>query len=290
MEDSKRKGITIDQESGAIIGENLFDQAGEMVKVSKLVAIANSYKIDSPVMRDAAYNDLTMWKRGKAALEEKRLTVTRPLDAAKAAFMALFATPTAQYDMAIGVIQNNILTYDNAERAKVRAEQERLEALAKAERQRIEAEAAEVRRKAAEAERAEKAKAEALEREAEQAARQGDTEAVKAAQEAAARIRAEAEAKAREARDEAAAHASVAAVMIAPVVAAPEQAGGRVTWKGRCDDKMKLLLFIVANPSYANLVEVDQTALNQVAKAQKDGMKIDGCTAFQDRGLSAARR
>jgi hypothetical protein len=78
--------------------------------------------------------------------------------------------------------------------------------------------------------------------------------------------------------------------MVAPVVAAPEQAGGRVTWKGRCNDKMKLLHFIVANPAYAGLVDVDQTALTQMAKAQKGGMKIDGCEAYQEHGLAAARK
>ena len=105
----------------------------------------------------------------------------------------------------------------------------------------------------------------------------------------------------REAQERAAAHANAEALARAQAAQAAlsvtsstievevSAKGSRAAWKGRCNDKMALVRFIVSNPEYLNLVDVNASALNQLAKAQKDAMRIDGCTAYQDRTIVASR-
>ncbi len=61
----------------------------------------------------------------------------------------------------------------------------------------------------------------------------------------------------------------------------------RETWSARVTDKMRLLRFVVAHPEYANLVEPNTPALNQLARSLKGAMQVDGVQAYPTQSLAA---
>jgi hypothetical protein len=65
-------------------------------------------------------------------------------------------------------------------------------------------------------------------------------------------------------------------------VAAPRMAG-RESWSGKVTDLQALIRFVAANPGFQNLLQVNQTALNQLARSQKSMMKIPGVEALSQR-------
>lgn len=71
-----------------------------------------------------------------------------------------------------------------------------------------------------------------------------------------------------------------------PVAAQPitniRGAGTRENWKCEVTSRLDLVKFVALHPEHINLLEVNQTAANQMAKAQKSGMKIPGLRAFND--------
>lgn len=77
--------------------------------------------------------------------------------------------------------------------------------------------------------------------------------------------------------------------IIAPPVVAPRtyqpapRMAGRESWSGKVTDFMALVRFIAANPGFQNLLEVNQTALNQMARSQKSAMRIPGVEAKSER-------
>jgi len=317
--------ITIDSATGKFVGDAPVNQIEIMRDATSAVSIAESYVIDSPEMRAAAYSDISAWKKKKTALDEERMKVSRPLLEAQRALNAMFKAPMDRLDEAIRIASVPLLVYDNKVREEAAAERRKQEAIAEAERKRLaDIEAAE-RRKAAEeaaaAQRAideEKRKAEEaiaaaakederLRQQAEAAARSGDIEAqreaeelaaenARKAQEAAFAAQIEVENKqkaaalaAHEAQERANAAALAAATTSAQSVEEADTKGSRATWKGKCTDKMALLKFVVANPAFIHLVVVDEKALNAQAKAMKSAMQIDGCMAYQERTLVASR-
>lgn len=161
-----------------------------------------------------------------------------------------------------------------AEREKIEAEERaRREAEAAAERelQRIadakaEKLAAEGKAKAAAAAR-ERADREAKER-AEQFAREEADRKAQAEKDAAIQ-KARADADAEALRQQA---ASVAVVRVADN--APSAAGLSIagTWKGRVPEKMKLMAFVVANPFFEFLFDVNESQLNTLARQKKEGL------------------
>jgi len=76
----------------------------------------------------------------------------------------------------------------------------------------------------------------------------------------------------------------VAPPVVAPkaYVAAPRMAG-RESWSGKVTDFQALIRFVAANPAFQNLLQVNQTALNQLARSQKSMMKIPGVEALSQR-------
>lgn len=245
--------------------------------------------ITSPAMYDLAADELRTIKARAKELDEKRKTITVPLDNAKKAVMELFRRPIELLVEAEGVLKKGMLTYNEQQEALRRAEQARLDAIAKAERERLEAEAraerarieAEFKARAAiEAKAAAEALAQAKGKEAKEAA-------IRAAEEAA--IRAAQDKERQEA--EAAAIELTASVIAAPVaLAAPVAAAGtsvRGTWKAKCVDKAELVKFVSVNPQFLNLLDVNDSALNQLARAMKESMKIGGCEAYLEKGISS---
>jgi hypothetical protein len=74
-----------------------------------------------------------------------------------------------------------------------------------------------------------------------------------------------------------------------PVVEAPKVAGisTRRLYRAQVVDKAALLAFVVQTPAFANLVVVDEGALNALARAQKDGFALPGCKLVVEDVLSA---
>ena len=127
------------------------------------------------------------------------------------------------------------------------------------------------------------------------AAQEAARRAEQARLEAEARHRAEEEALAAaiEAEKAGAPAAEVEAVLAQPIIAAPVVApktytpaprmAGRESWSGRVTDLQALVRFVAANPAFGNLLMVNQTALNQLARSQKSMMKIPGVEAIAQR-------
>ena len=104
---------------------------------------------------------------------------------------------------------------------------------------------------------------------------------------------AEAAERADNARQDAEAAKLTAQVVVAATssTVAPVASGTSVrkTWKGRCDDKAKLILFVTTHPEYLGLLDVNESALSQIAKAQKTNMKIDGCVAYEESSIASRK-
>lgn len=83
------------------------------------------------------------------------------------------------------------------------------------------------------------------------------------------------------------------AVVAAPVQRATPKVAGisyRDTYSARVTNPAKLIAFVARNPQFANLLTPNQTALNQLARAQKEMMQIDGVEVVKDRVAAAGIR
>lgn len=103
--------------------------------------LVQSFEVVDAATFEIAADELKAIKRKIDALNEKRLGITKPLDAAKAAVMALFKPPIALLKQAEGILKQKMLGWQREEQRK--AEEDRLarERAAQAERERLEAEA-----------------------------------------------------------------------------------------------------------------------------------------------------
>lgn len=117
--------------------------------VALTVEIVEAIQIDSPEMYAMAGEELVGVKAKIKTLTDQRLTITRPMDAAKKAVMDLFKGPISKLENAESVLKRGMLAYD--------AEQRRIAAAAQAQ---AEKEAAAARA--------------VLQQQAEEAAREGD--------------------------------------------------------------------------------------------------------------------
>ncbi len=248
-------------------------------KAQKLLASAQSFTIDSPTMYELAADDLRTVKALSKDVEEKRTAITGPLNQAVKAVNDLFRAPKEFLQTAETALKNAMLTYDREQQRKAEEARREAERLAREERERIEAEARETARKAQE-------EADRIAKEAIAAAAAGDQgkaeELKQQAEQTAAAGAAEAEAIANTADMVVAAPAPVA-------TAAPKVAGlsTRQNWKARLTDKMALIRFVAEHPEHQHLLDVNQSALNQLAKAQKDAMRLPGVEAYPDAVMSA---
>jgi len=248
-------------------------------KAQRMLASAKDFVIDSPTMYELAAEDLAKVKALVKHVEEKRTAITGPLNQAVKAVNDLFRAPKTYLDEAESVLKGALLTYDREQQRKADEARREAERLARVERERIEAEAREAARKS-------QVEADAIAAEAAAAAAAGD--AAKAAELEQAAI-STAEAGAVEARSIQMTADLVTAAPVPVASAAPKVSGlsTRKNWKARCVDKIALVRFVAANPTFLNLLDVNQSALNQMAKAQKDAMQIGGCEAYPDEVMSA---
>lgn len=65
---------------------------------------------------------------------------------------------------------------------------------------------------------------------------------------------------------------------VASNTAKVEGVSKRWNYKAKVDDVIALLKFVVENPAFANLITPNQSALDALAKAQKDAFKLAGCS------------
>lgn len=265
------------------------DAVAMEAEATGVLTCSKEINITTPAMYDLAAEELRAIKTRAKELDEQRKTITVPLDNAKKAVMDLFRRPIELLGEAEGVLKRGMLTYSEEQERLRRIEQARLDAIAKAERESIEAEArAERERIAAEF----KARAEAEAKVAAAAIAKAEgveakAAALRAADEAVIRAAQEQERQ----KEEVAAMELSASVITAPVAyIAPAAAAGtsiRETWKAKCNDKAALIKFVSDNPQFLNLLDVNDSALNQLAKAMKQSMKIGGCEAYIERGIAS---
>lgn len=264
---------------------------------------AGAIKITSKSMCQIAVDEMQELQTKLDQLTERRMTITRPMDAAKKAVMDLFRGPTERCETAIANLKKSILTFQREEKAREqeaerkRQEEERKARIAAEQEQlRIQAEADRKARELAEQRRlAVQAEQKALE-----AAARGDTEAEeKAAAEALerqqeeARLAAEAEAS----RQAAEAQKRAAMVMAPAVQAEATKVRGIVTqapWTAALVDdtdatKLALLKYVLENPQYINFIDVNMKPIIQVAKALQGNTKIPGIRVYQDERLTSRR-
>lgn len=242
--------------------------------------VAQAYVIDSADMYALAGEELTNIATRRKRLEEARLSITRPMDAAKRAVMDLFAKPLATLESAEGMLRQGMLTWKRAEDERVRKARELAEA---AERQR-QAELEEQRRQAEAAEAEERRKAQA-------ALQAGDTEAFTAAAQAA-----EEAAAVREAAEEAAEEAAVAPPpMVATNTAKAAGVSSRSTWKAEVVDLNALITAAAAglakgDSTLAAYLLPNTQALGMVAKGMKAAARIPGVRVYAEEGLAVRRK
>lgn len=250
-------------------------------QAADMLEIARAYTVDSAEMYALAGDELRTIATRKAALEEKRLGITRPMDAAKKAVMDLFRHPLAVLEEAEGCLRGAMLTWKRAEDARLEAERREAE-------RRAQEEAAELERKRQEAEAAERKARD----EAQAALKAGDQEAFAKAAEVA-----EAAAAQREEAEEAAELAEVAPPVGAMVTAAPKAAGvaTRQTWKAEVVSLAELVkgaaeALARGDDTLLAYLQADATALGQVARSLKGRTRIPGVRVYAEESLAVRRR
>lgn len=250
-------------------------------QAADMLEVARAYTVDSAEMYALAGEELRTIATRRAQLEEKRLAITRPMDAAKRAVMDLFRQPLAVLDEAESCLRRAMIEWKRAEDARLEAERREAERRAEAERQRLEAE----RREAEEREREARAAAQA-------ALAAGDQEAFAKAAKAA-----EAAAAQREEVEEAAELAEVAPPAAALVTAAPKAAGvaTRQTWKAEVVSLADLVkgaaeALARGDDTLLAYLQPNTTALGQVARSLKDRTRIPGVRVYAEDTLAVRRR
>lgn len=230
---------------------------------------AKDYVIDSDTMLDLAGEDLKRIKTLQKQVEEKRKSITEPLNQAVKAVNDLFRSPKDYLEKAEATLKSSILTY-TAEQEKIAAKaRAEAEAVARAERERL---------AAIEQEKYEAAKK--AQAEAQAAASKGDSEAAEKAMAAA--QQAEAEALALQMTQQ--------VVTVAPTVEAQKVSGisGRVTYSAEVYDLKALIAAVAEGKAPIESLQADTKFLGAQARAfKKAGELYPGVTSIASRGLAA---
>ena len=248
-----------------LAGINAPDGAQLTARASAALEMVKAMEIDSQETYELAADELKSIKAKAKSLEDQRTAITKPINDALRGINALFKGPTDFLTQAEKVIKVKMLDFTTAQERLAAEERRRAEAAVRAEQERLAKEAS--AREAAAAEEAAKL------------IEQGDDEA-------AAEVQAQA-------AIEAATLSATAAVMTAPVAApAVAKVAGvstRSVWKAECTDKAALVAFIATNPTFLNLLDVNASALNQLAKAMKETLQLPGVRVFEEKSLASGR-
>lgn len=250
-----------------------YDASAALVLASKAqqaLTGAADYVIDSPTMFELAGDDLKAIKALQKEVEEKRTSITGPLNQAVKAVNDLFRPAKDHLDKAEATLKRAMVTYST--------EQERL--------------AAEARRKAEAEARAERERLAAIEREQAKAAARAQAEAAAAAAagDAEAAARAQAEAEALQAQAAAAALTAQVVTVVPEVEAQAKVAGisGRVSYSAEVIDLLELVKAVAAGKAPIECVLADTKFLNAQARAfKKEGQLFPGVNIKAERSISA---
>lgn len=231
---------------------------------------ATDFVIDSPEMFQIASDDLKMVKGLQKEVEDKRTSITGPLNQAVKAVNDLFRAPKEYLDRAESMLKRAMVSW-TTEQERIAAEaRAQAEAKARAERERL----AELERQQAEAARR-------AQEEAQAAAAAGDIEAAEIAL-----------AEAQAAEQQAAVAAMTAQVVtVAPAVEAPAKVAGisgRVTYSAQVDDLLALVKAVAAGQAPLEALQPDMKFLGAQARAfKKAGQLYPGVTINAERSISA---
>lgn len=262
-----------------------------------VLEFARQIEIDSAEVYGLAADELKSIKGQAKALDNKRREIVDPLNKAVKSVNDLFRAPLETLKNSEAVIKHKMIGYDT-EQARIAAEAQRqAEEEARRERERLqrEAEAREAAARQAAAEREAVARAEAARAAAEAAKEQDAAKAEQMRREAAERLQreqAEAAAQLQREQEQAAALAQQAQfVMAAPVPAEiatkAEGTSIREAWKAEVTDMAAFVAHVAAHPDLVRLLKVDQTALNQQARALKDALHYPGVRVYTEKSIAA---
>ncbi len=262
--------------------------------------VAHSITINSPVMYAIAADEMKSLQNKLDELNNKRLSITRPMDQAKKNVMDLFRSPVEKCEAGISFLKNAMLSYVKEERLKAEEAQKIADEQARQDRLRLEKQARieqeEANRQAREAAEAAQAIAKA-EQDAINAASSGnreEEERAKAAIQVANQIKEEAEAEQEAAEARALATQSIAQVITAATVIsdAPKIAGISTSapWTAEVTSLIDLIKFVAANPQYVNFLTPNLVPIKQQARSLQANCKIDGVRVFQEERLTSRRK
>jgi predicted phage tail protein len=267
-------------------GQVAYDASAAIIfneQAARALSAAADYVIDSDELLEAAGEDLRQVKALQKQVEEKRTSITGPLNAAVKAINELFRAPKDYLDQAEKKLKGTMLAYASEQERKAEEARKAAEAAARAERERLAAIEAEQQRQAQEA----AAAAQRAAREAEEAAAAGDAEAAAQAQ----RVAAEQAAAAEAAAAEAAATAVTAEVITMPVaVAAPARVTGISTSKSvdfEIEDLHALVCHVAQHPELITLLAADTVKLRAQVRATGMNTKLPGVRVFEKRSMAA---
>ncbi len=221
-------------------------------KSEDMLEYVRGWEITTPEKAIHAGNDLKAIKTLAKEIEAKRTAITGPLNKALKEVNTLFRPAKSWLKEAEGILKSKLLEYQNEQERVAREAQAKADAEAEKERKKLEraAKLAETMRRPA--------KAEELREEAEK--------------------------------------------QTAPVVksAAPKLKGiaRRETWKAEVVDKLELLKHIVNSSNdmgssfytlddLLKLVQIDQSALNALARQHKDGLDLPGVRVVKEASIAA---
>lgn len=246
------------------------DSALALTTKAQTALVNSDMVIDSLDMYELASEDLKAIKTLQKEVEEKRTSITGPLNQAVKAVNDLFRAPKEFLDKAEAVLKRSMVTYQT--------EQERI--------------AAESRRAAEAAARAERERLAAEERERQEAARKAQEAAqtaIAAGDEVAA---AQAQAEAEAAEAEAAVLAMTAQVVtVAPEVEAPAKVAGisgRVSYSAEVISLVSLVQAVAEGKAPIECLQPDMKFLNAQARAfKKEGPLFYGVNVIAERTIAA---
>lgn len=80
---------------------------------------------------------------------------------------------------------------------------------------------------------------------------------------------------------------SVPVVQVAPAIAEVKGVSSRVTWGAEVTSLIALVKYVAEHQEWIGLLQANGPALNKIAQAQKDALKIPGVKAVATRSMSA---
>lgn len=256
-------------------GGQLVNLSDDAAAAAKAIAVANAFTVEDVESSVMAQETRAKLNTRIKDLGDRRLSITRKMDAAKQDIMDLFAGPISVLKQAMGIFDAKVLAYDNEQEAIRKEAQRKEEAIAETERKRLKAEADERIRKA-DAEAAEKRKA------ADDAAAAGRVDE-------AAKLNAQADKVVEKAVARVEVLQERAATVVAPIIQSQQaKASGssfRDNWKFEVIDASKV------NDAFMMRVP-NEVAIAALVKSMHEGaqdMVGKGVRIFNDRGLASRR-